>query len=354
MVALRNFTLAFLFLASSALPTGTLNAPGSRVVAREIRSTNFVGSKIGVSPVCKMAIYLPAGYDSSAQRYPVIYFFPSPFDTSFRAIFDQKDAEGVFDRAIASGAIRKFILVTVDMTTPLGSSWYVNSPATGNWEDFIVRELVPYMDGNFRTLPTRNSRGIAGDFMGGYGAIRFGMKYPNVFGSVYALHPVGSGSGVKVLASLPNWELMEKAKTLDDVKKDVYSTIFTSIFEAHLPNPNNPPLYIDFPAHRVAGQLGIDAKVMDRLRNNFFLESMVGQYAENLKSLRALKFDWSRNDPNWDHVYSNQAFTHKLNEYGIKHEAEEYNGPSTGDVNWSAAGRVTTDLLPFYDKYLAY
>jgi S-formylglutathione hydrolase FrmB len=80
--------------------------------------------------------------------------------------------------------IGQFILVCVDMTTPLGSSWYVNSPVTGNWEDFMIQELVPYMDANFKTLPNRNSRGIAGDFMGGYGAIRFDMKYPGAFGSV--------------------------------------------------------------------------------------------------------------------------------------------------------------------------
>ena len=53
---------------------------------------------------------------------------------------------------------------------------------------------------------------------------------------------------------------------------------------------------------------------------------MIPKYADNLKSLRGLKFDWARNDGNQDHVYSNQAFTHKLNEFGIAHEAEEYNG----------------------------
>ncbi len=341
-------TLALLF--PSAL--SGVDSGKSQLIAGEIQSRNFANSKIGVSPVRKLVIYLPAGYDSSMTRYPVIYFLPSPFDSSFRAIFDKMDAQVALDRAIETGAVGKFIFVTVDMTTPMGSSWYVNSPATGKWADFVVRELVPYVDENFRTLRSRASRGIAGHFMGGYGAIRFGMEYPDIFGSVYALHPVGTGSGVKVLASLPNWELMEHAKTLDDVKKDGYSTIFTSIFQAHIPNPDNPPLYFDFPAHRVAGQLVIDAKVMDSLRTNFFLESLVGKYADNLKSLRGLKFDWSRNDPNWDHVYSNHALTHKLNEYGIVHEAEEYNGLQLGDVNWNASGRVTTDLLPFFKKHL--
>ena len=66
---------------------------------------------------------------------------------------------------------------------------------------------------------------------------------------------------------------------------------------------------------------------------------MIGKYADNLKSLRALRFDWARNDGNQDHVYSNEAFTHKLNEFGIPHEAEEYNGV-WGTGNWGVDGRV--------------
>ena len=53
----------------------------------------------------------------------------------------------------------------------------------------MIQELVPYIDANFRPLPHRDSRGIAGDFMGGYDAIRFGMKYPEVFSAIYALSP---------------------------------------------------------------------------------------------------------------------------------------------------------------------
>lgn len=336
------------------LPASAVDTAKSQLVSREISSKNFANSKIGVNPNRKLLVYLPTGYSTTSQRYPVVYFFPNPFDESFRAIFDKQDAQGVFDRAIDAGTIRKFIFVTVDMNTPLASSWYVNSSVTGNWKYFVIQELVPYVDANFRTLSTRDSRGIAGNFMGAYGAIRLAMENPDIFGSVYALHPVGTGNGVKILAGLPNWELMENAKTLEDVRKDGYSIIFTSIFEAFVPNPNNPPLYIDFPAHRINGQLVIDSKVMDRMRNNFFLESLIGEYADNLKSLRGFKFDWARSDLNWDHVYSNQAFTHKLNEYGIPHEAEEYNGTWSNDPNWGPDGRVITDLLPFFQRHLVF
>jgi hypothetical protein len=354
MRAIRRQLAWVALLVWSGLPVFPSDAAKSQLVEREIQSKSLRESKIGVSPQRKLVVYLPAGYDTETRRYPVVYFLASPFDSSFRAIFNEMGAQGVLDRGIAGGTIGKFIFVDVDMTTPLGCSWYVNSPVTGNWEDFMVKELVPYIDANFRTLPARDSRGIAGTFMGGYGAIRFGMKYPQVFGTVYAMHPVGTGSGVKILAGLPNWDLMEKAKTLDDVKEDGYSRIFTSIFQAHVPDPSHPPLYIDFPAHRLEGKLFVDAEIMDRLRESFFLESLIGQYANNLKTLRGLKFDWARSDSNWDHVYANQAFTHKLNEYGIVHEAEEYNGSSSGEPNWSIDGRVTTDVLPFFQQHLVF
>jgi hypothetical protein len=327
-------------------------AAESQLVSRELESRNFGQNKLGISAVRKMVVYLPARYGGSAKRYPVIYFLPNPLQ-NYRLPFDQKDAKGLFDRAIASGVIGEFLLVCVDMTTPLGSSWYVNSPVTGNWEDFVIRELVPYIDANFKTLSGRDSRGIAGDFMGGYGAIRFGMRHPDVFGTVYALHPVGTGSGVQLMYSRPNWDLLATAKSIDDLKTDGLSTIFTAIFQAHLPNPDKPPLFIDLPAHKDGGQLVVNTKLTNRLRNNFFLESMIPEYADNLKSLRGFKFDWSRSDPNQDHVYSNVALTHKLNEFGIVHEAEEYNG-TWGEQVWGQSGRVYADVLPFFQQHLAF
>jgi hypothetical protein len=78
-----------------------------------------------------------------------------------------------------------------------------------------------------------------------------------------------------------------------------------------------------------------------------------GRYADNLKSLRRFKFDWPRSDTNFDHIYSNQAFTHKLNEFGIPHEAEEYNG-MWGESTWGKDGRVYTEVLPFFGRHLAF
>ena len=346
---------AFIALALASLNIAPAHAESakSQIIVRELRSEDIAHNKTGTDPARKMLIYLPAGYDkSSSQRYPVIYFLPNPFEDSYRFDFDHNNAQDLFDRAIAAGVIEKFILVAVDMNTSLGSSWYVNSSATGNWEDFMIQELVPYIDANFKTLPNRDSRGIAGIFIGGYGAIRFGMRHPDIFGSVYAMHPVGTGTGVSLSAALPNWDILVSAKSMDDVKKDFRTQIFTTMFQAHLPDPGKPPLFIDLLARQDGDQLTIDAKLMERFRNNFYLETMIPQYADNLKSLRGFKFDWTRNDANFDHVYANQAFTHKLNEFGIIHEAEEYNGAFGAD--WGVDGRFYTDALPFFQKHMVF
>jgi S-formylglutathione hydrolase FrmB len=325
-------------------------APGSQLVARVIAAKSLAHTRIGTDPNRSLLVYLPAGYDRSTQRYPVIYYLPNALE-GFRVDFDQHGAQALFDRAMGTGVIEKVIIVTADLNTQIGCSWYVNSPVTGNWEEFVLSELVPYVDANFRTLPNRDSRGIMGDRMGGYGAIRFGMRHPDVFGSVYALHPVGTGPGVQTMHSRPDWDRLARAQAISELRGDTFSNIFLSIYQAAVPNPDRPPLYVDFAAHRTDGQLVVDPAVTARLLQNFALESSIAQYAENLKSLRGFEFDWGRSDANHDHVYANQAFTHKLDEFGIPHEAEEYRG-GWGDRVWGEDGRVYTAALPFFRRHL--
>lgn len=324
----------------------------SQVRDFEVASKAFDGNKLGISGQRRVRVYLPDGYEASGRRYPVIYYLHNIFEDE-RGAFDQHDLRGLLDRAIKAGTIPPVIVVAADFSTPLGGSIYANSPVTGNWRDFMVKDLVPWTDGRFRTLASRDSRGLAGDRMGGHGAIAFGMRHPDVFGAVYALHPVGTGLGLQTMSSRPNFDLLQGAKSLDDLKADPFSQLFTAIYQAHLPNPAKPPLYADLPARKVDGKLIIDAALTEKLIDSFALERSVGRYADNLRTLRGFKFDWTRGDPNPDHVVSNQAFSRLLTEYGVPHEAEEYVG-GWGDRTWGETGRVRTDLLPFFAQTLVF
>src|SRR5580704_2530192 len=92
---------------------------GSQVVMRELRGESLSHSLIGTDPVRKLAVYLPAGYEGAARRYPVIYYLPSPLG-KFDEDFYRGQVRGLLDRADAAGEISKVIFVAVDMETPLG------------------------------------------------------------------------------------------------------------------------------------------------------------------------------------------------------------------------------------------
>jgi enterochelin esterase-like enzyme len=337
------------FIALTLFSWEALAFDNGSLVEREIHAESLQHSKIGTDSPRKLSVYLPAGYRTSHQQYPVVYMLSNPIG-DFREDFTRHSAAKVFDQAIAARIIPPCIFVVADFSTPLGPSWYANSPVTGNWDDFAVKELVPYIDTNFRTLARISSRAIIGTFIGAYGALRLSILHPDVFGTVYAMQPVGTGSGVQVFTSRPDWALLEHASSLAQVQNADFSTLFLSMFQAFLPNTAKAPLYVDLPVDATSGNFPVNAERMAQLRSRFFIAELVPQHLEQIKHLRALKIDWSRNDSIYDHVYSNQALTHLLNEYGIEHEAEEFNG--LGDAYWGKSSRMTKEVLPFLAEHL--
>jgi len=341
----------FLVMSLIAVLSFSENANASGTIkARQIDSENFSNNKIGVNSVRKFQVYLPEGYEQSSKRYPVLYLLHSFFENE-TALFGQKNVHAIFEKAMREGGMHETILVTADFNTTVGGSLYTNSSVTGQWRDFMVNELVPHIDNSFRTLAARESRGICGYHAGAYGAIRFASRHPEIFGSVYGLHPVATGFGHTLMQSRPDLNKLKNLESLDEIQDDFLSKIFSAIYQANLPNPNKPPLFFDAPATETDGVLNIDSALTDKLQEGFFLERQVGTYADNLKSLIGFKFDWGRHDGNQDHVYSNQFYSRKLNEYGIPHEAEEYNG-GWGDKTFEAGGRIETDVIPFFQKHL--
>lgn len=342
---------AFLPILLVLAPAAVAAQPG-RVEPRQIEAASLAGNRIGISTQRRVNIYLPPDYDRGDRRYPVIYFLSSFFEDE-KVPFEAHGARALFDRAIADGRIGGFILVTADFTTPAGGSWYVNSAATGRWQDFMVRELVPWIDTNYRTIARAGARGIAGDRMGGHGAIRFGMEHPETFSAVYALHPIGMGPGLQSMFSRPNWQLLQDARSIEDLRSDGFSQIFASIFQAFLPDAGRAPLFFTPPARLTDGQLEVDAAVAERLNAAFFLERQVAARAGNLRKLKGLMFDWGRNDSNTDHIVSIEAFARTLDAFGVPYEAEAYRG-GWGDRTWGEDGRVYTEMLPFFARHLEF
>ena len=332
-------------LSTAAIPPGT-------VVTEHLTSEVLRENHIGLNPERSVSVYLPAGYDASGQSYPVVYYFHSFFWSNARMFADGAVVR-LLDRAIATGTTRAFILVVADFSSPTTGSFYENSTTSGRWLDFITQKLVPFIDGRFRTLPQRESRGLAGEMIGGYGALKLAMLHPELFNVVYALHPVGTGTGLTPMVERPDWRRTHQAKAFSDLAGDGFSQVFLAMAQAYLPNPDRPPFYCDFMVELEAGEPKINVDHTRTLQSRFLLDQWLTSYADNLRKLRGIKFDWGRYDPNQDHVYANQAFTRKLDELGIDHEAEEYRG-NTWNKNWTEHGRVWSDLLPFFNRLLEF
>jgi endo-1,4-beta-xylanase len=143
---------------------------------------------------------LPPGYESSSQRYPVVYsLHGGPGDENR----NPAQVGALMVEAIHSGAVPPSIVVFVN-----GGSW---SYYADSWdgripsETLFVRELIPHIDATFRTVANRRGRALEGMSMGGFGALALSMRHPDMFGSVVAyaaglLEEAGDGSRSLVLA----------------------------------------------------------------------------------------------------------------------------------------------------------
>jgi enterochelin esterase-like enzyme len=144
-----------------------------------VHGKSLEGNLEGDSPDRDVLVYMPPSYATNPnRRYPVVYFLHG-YGIGAQAQWNAMTVPQSVDAALAAGA-KEMILVLPDSFTVHNGSMYSTSPTTGDWETFMAEELVAYIDGHYRTVATRASRGLAGHSMGGYGAFRIGMKHPEV------------------------------------------------------------------------------------------------------------------------------------------------------------------------------
>ncbi len=148
-------------------------AAQGQLISETVHAASLEGNLVGDSPDRLVIFYLPPSYETSPEkRYPVLYllhgFTGSPESWTGNS-YDGFNIQKTMDMLIEYGWAQEMIIVMPDAHNVYQGSWYVDSPATGNWETFITQELIQYVDTHYRTIPDRRSRGIAGHSMGGWG-----------------------------------------------------------------------------------------------------------------------------------------------------------------------------------------
>src|SRR5688572_30390298 len=196
-------------------------------------------------------VYLPPGYSRNrSKRYPVIYLlhgFAADHRVFVRGPYGNMNVRISMDSLIEKGAIRDMIVVTPNARNFFDGSFYMNSPVTGHWEDFVVRDLVSHVDRKYRTIRSRNGRGIAGHSMGGYGALRIAMRNPDTFSAVYALSPCCLAE-MNRPERMAGWKAAARVSGRDDYAKAGFNAnLVYALAAAYTPNPGKPPLFADLP-----------------------------------------------------------------------------------------------------------
>ena len=328
-----------------------------RLVRESIHSPSLEKTLTGESPDRGVSVYLPPSYDKEpGKRYPVVYLLHGITDTDGVWVKPWGAAHSgwatipqVMNSGIAAGMFGEMIIVMPDELTKWGGSFYTNSSVTGNWEDFTVKDLVRYIDGKYRTLAKASSRGIAGHSMGGYGAIKLGMKYPDVYSVVYGLNPAVLGWGRDLSIENPAFAfvLNENVKTQEEaLKGGLYPLAVIVVAQAFSPNPGRPPLYVDFPFALVEGKLRPAEPAFSKWQENL-PTNMVEKYGSNLSKLRGLRFDSGYEDEFTHIPPTARSLSAALTARGIEHVFEEYNGDHRNRL-WGRTGRLATEVLPYF------
>ncbi|HEY6125100.1 MAG TPA: alpha/beta fold hydrolase [Steroidobacteraceae bacterium] len=324
----------------SEVPPPVSGAPPATLETIKVHGRALEGNLEGNSADRDVLVFLPPGYRRERnRRYPVLYALHG-FSIGAQQWSGEIHVPQTIEGAFASGS-REMIVVLPDSKTVHNGSMYSSSTTTGDFENFIARDLVAYIDSHYRTLPRRESRGLAGHSMGGYGATRIGMKHADVFGALYIMSPcclsVRAPPPAEVLSALAD------VKTpADSAKLSFFARATLATAAAWSPNPGKPPLYLDLPV--VDGQPQPD--VLGKWAANSPL-AFADQYIGDLRRYSGIAIDVGDQDGLRTDTAKLQA---TLRRYGIASTFEEYKGTHTSAV----AVRFQNFVMPFFSKHLVF
>jgi len=358
-------------------------SPAGTLVVLEHASRVLKDNPLGDPHVRKVAVWLPPQYHGSGRRrFPVLYdlvgFTGSGLShTNWKPFGDNVPERAA--RLIQERRMGPVILVFPDCFTALGGNQYLNSSAIGRYADYLTRELIPFVDREFRSLAGREHRGCFGKSSGGYGAMIHGMKYPNHWGAV-ANHSGDAYFDFIYWADWPNTlnELTKHrlpkrspgpydarrssdgkglAQGLDDGRirrflDHVWRKEKLSTAEGHCimnlcmaasydPDPK-APLGFRIPFNLESGE--VIEKRWRKWREADPI-NLVSRYRNNLKSLSGIYIDCGWRDQYHIH-YGARILSKRLAEAGIRHTYEEF------DDNHSDVDYRMDVSLPFLYRAL--
>lgn len=314
------------------------------LVVEPFESRVLRGNPLGDPHVRDLPIYLPPSYRrDGARRFPVCYCLTGFTGKGSMLLNVRPWGETIIDqyeRLLAAGKTREMLLVMPDAFTRYGGSQYVNSSATGRYEDYIAREIPGYIDRQFRTIAGPQGRAVMGKSSGGYGSMIHGMRHPDVFGLV-ACHSGDMYFDYCYIMDIPRYlnglrlhrhSTQKFLKAFARMRKKPSSAVMmmniAAMSACYSPNPKNP-VGFDLPFDEFTGRINLNVWKRwlrwDPVR-------MLGRYAKSLRQLRLLFIDCGWRDQFQLH-FGARIFVERLKELKVHHLYEEFDDDHT-DISY--------------------
>ncbi len=318
---------------------------------------SLVGNPMGDPVERRVPVVTPPGYDAGSASYPTVYFLAGfaggGVFTLGESIWSENIPQRV-ERLMASGEITPMIFVIPDCVTRLGGSQYVNSAATGRYEDYLVDDLISHIDESYRTIADREHRAVMGKSSGGYGATVLAMRHADVFAHA------ADHSGDKyfdfcyradiphVVAALGNYrnspaEFLREFPHPRDKRGRGWFTIVNMLAMASCYSANaDAEIGFDLPFDLETGEL-VEAVWQRWLQHDPV--AIADRHADALRSLNTYFIDCGK----WDEHHLQlgaRIYCRRLNELGVAHTYEEFDG---GHMN--TAHRYERSLQLFSDAW---
>jgi S-formylglutathione hydrolase len=341
-----------------------------------IDSQSMKNNIFGDSSLQKIFVYLPKSYAHSQKSYPVLYYltgFRTEIDWMIDGTFQGLKMDRTLDSLISNNKINEMIVVIVTAKVNLfdtGKRWgtfYTNSPINGNWEDFIARDLVGFIDSKYRTIKNRNSRGISGHSMGGYGTIRLSLLHPDIFGYAYALSMSTADpsncenpffinkESINKLAIL-NEELIKSdtsillyKKIITDSDKDNSFFIALAYGASFVPREDKKTPFVEYPVILKNSDTSLDKGKLLKWQTNGLgiLSRIMESNSKNPAKLNELILDIGLED--WNVFIDGITYTSKLlSNNKVCHRTLFYNGDHSNKLR----SRIEEYLLPYFSSVL--
>jgi S-formylglutathione hydrolase FrmB len=273
-------------------------------------------------------VYLPPDYEKSTKRFPTVYCL-SGFtgrgkmmlnDNAFSPSLDER-----LDGLIASKKIKPMIAVMPDCFTYYGGSQYINSTATGNYEDYLTQEIVETVDKNFRTIDDKNSRAVVGKSSGGYGALICGLRHADKFGLISTIsgdayfelcYPSDFAKAFRAIKGNPTAFMTNFLSSEKKGKGDFPALNIIGMSSCYSPNGTSFDLPFDLETGEIRQDIWAKWLTHDPVR-------LVEKSVENLKSLKLLFLDAGNKDEFALDIGA-KILSKKLKDFEIPHIHEEF------------------------------